>query len=218
MTDTILAKVFCQVDTVRGFRYLDDAGKIMNRYADAFPDFNVGITGLTMKNPGGVIEELRVSATQIWIAFDHPPDSDDLRRDAVAHLLSIADLIGVSHAKRFGLRTHRLLPVGGVDLKKRFDAAITPSWTHVTGQINGSESIFKVVDPDRLIRVSSVERVPDAADWMPEVAVLIDIDVSRTGQEMALSDLDAFIDGAMESTDSTTGEIADQLSEVVSDG
>ena len=51
MPNLVLAKAFCQVNTVKGNRYLDDAGLIMNAYADQFPEMNVGLNGLIMTNP-----------------------------------------------------------------------------------------------------------------------------------------------------------------------
>ena len=64
-----LTDSYFQANTIKGHRYLDDAGKIMNRWDSEFPNKDVGLQGLSMRNPDALMRELRVDNRTIWIRF-----------------------------------------------------------------------------------------------------------------------------------------------------
>jgi hypothetical protein len=209
---TILAKAFCQVDTVRGYRYLDDAGSIMNRYADSFSDLTVGLNGLTMTRTTGNPDEIRVTPTQIWLGLDHP-DESDVKSLLIEHALLIASMIGVTSAKRFGLRTHRLFPVEDRSDHLQYFAKFFPSAAYpAEAEPATFEATFRLSKPDANVRVVPVDRVEGVtADWMPPTALLVDVDAFRSGTEMPLSELDGFLTAAMESSPAISDRLLSYL-------
>ena len=70
---SVLVKGFIQVDPLKGYRYLDDAGKIMVQYDDHFSEMQVGLEGLRMSGSDSPFDEAKVSANQIWCGFTRPP-------------------------------------------------------------------------------------------------------------------------------------------------
>ena len=62
---------FIQVNTIKGFKYVDKAGEIVNAYHknNSAPQFQMGLNGLVVEQPKDKIDELRVTAQVIWAKF-----------------------------------------------------------------------------------------------------------------------------------------------------
>ena len=105
-----LVKAFCQVNTVKGWRYLDDAGKVMNHFADEFEEMKVGLNGLLLNKPGAIIDEARVTAKDIWIGFTRPATGTYVGDQAWRYVQTVANIIGVESVSRVGVRLQYLLP------------------------------------------------------------------------------------------------------------
>jgi hypothetical protein len=108
--DIVLAKAYAQVNTVKGWQYLDDAGKVMNRYEDTFPDMSIGPQGLVMRNPVAAIDEARVSGRDIWIGFTRPDTVRYVIDQSWSFISFVAATISVTQATRFGLRLQYIVP------------------------------------------------------------------------------------------------------------
>lgn len=66
---------FFQVNTIKGFKYLDRAGEIVNNYHsddNKPPTFEMNLSGLVIKKPLNKISELKVTPNVIWLKFDNP--------------------------------------------------------------------------------------------------------------------------------------------------
>ena len=113
MNDLMLKAAWCQINTEHGYRYLDDAGKVMNAFAEDFPELAVGLEGLSMKAPGAKLEEVRVSTTAAWASFDRPDTLQYVVDQSWRVFKVVVELIGVQTASRFGMRMHYLRPVDG---------------------------------------------------------------------------------------------------------
>jgi hypothetical protein len=201
-TDLILAKAFCQVDTVHGFRYLDDAGKLMNEYVDRYPEMAVGLNGLSMKNGSLPIDEIRVSNTSIWLSFNKPDTRQYVQDQAFKIIPSIAAVINVTTAKRFGLRVHEIVPLDGPkSLASALIPGVLPAWfvppdaepSHFDLSVR-----VKIGNLEATIRAVPVVRAPDATvAWMPDHALLVDVDVSESAEALNIRDLRPFLVSAV---------------------
>ena len=72
ITDLKLQDSFYQLNLIKGFKYIDKAGEIVNLYyeGDKPPNLNVGIDGLYLKSPEEYIEVLKYSSDRLWMKFD----------------------------------------------------------------------------------------------------------------------------------------------------
>ena len=72
ITDLKLQNSFYQLNLIKGFKYIDKAGEIVNLYyeGDKPPNFNMGIDGLYLKSPEEYIEVLKYSSDRLWMKFD----------------------------------------------------------------------------------------------------------------------------------------------------
>jgi len=59
---------FIQINTIKGFKYVDRAGEIVNAYHknNSAPQFQMGLNGLVIEQPKDKIDELKINAQVIW--------------------------------------------------------------------------------------------------------------------------------------------------------
>ena len=62
---------FIQINTVKGFKYIDKAGEIVNIYhrKETVPVFSMNLNGLAIQTPKEKINELRITPQIIWMKF-----------------------------------------------------------------------------------------------------------------------------------------------------
>ena len=62
---------FIQINTIKGFKYVDKAGEIVNAYhkKNTAPQFAMGLNGLVIEQPKDKIDQLKVTAQVIWEKF-----------------------------------------------------------------------------------------------------------------------------------------------------
>jgi hypothetical protein len=114
LADLTLADAFFQVNLVKGYRYLDTAGRIMNDFDDRFKEMEVGLQGLNMRAPADPEDhllEMRISAEQIWLHYGVGTPWTELRQEIPRLVERIAGVLEVSSFKRRGFRTMLLYPV-----------------------------------------------------------------------------------------------------------
>jgi len=180
-----LADIFFQANTVKGHRYLDDAGKIMNRWDSEFPSKVVGLAGLLMSNPDATLQVLRVDNRQIWLHF-HLPELKTAIEQVRSITHEICEIIGVDRFDRLGLRAQYIVGVEDV-VQAVADIAstiFTPTWWDKMTQA-GRPSSFELVLPISAgeqavnLRISVVRKAAGtkAPDDLPDMGVLLDTDI-----------------------------------------
>jgi hypothetical protein len=99
---------FIQINTIKGFKYIDKAGEIVNAYhkKNKVPQFAMGLNGLIIEKPKDKIEQIKVTSQVIWAKFIK---IDTL--DTVAHLFSkeaenILQILEVEKLGRIGWRNY----------------------------------------------------------------------------------------------------------------
>jgi len=108
-----VASVSFQANTVKGFRFWDEAGLIANKYVDRFRAINYGNIPQTLvcaapSDPGDYMMELRVSPYNIWIAYRAMVSWVTVRQETSRDVAWIARAIDVTQFSRLGLRVSLL--------------------------------------------------------------------------------------------------------------
>lgn len=224
MENLQLTKAYCQVNLLKGNRYLDDAGKIMNLYDEEFPEKSVGIEGLSMVNKGADLEELRVSTVRIWFAFREPDTRQYVYDQARRRIDEIVQIIHVTHARRFGLRLEQIWAVPEADRDSVVTSVADRVYDSSLLAKEGTISSFEVMvetkheSVDVILRVRPVRRAKEAGpdDHLPDFGIMFDTDISTSGKELPISDIRKFFRGAERWLKESMPALADQVMSEVS--
>jgi hypothetical protein len=97
---------FIQINTIKGYKYVDRAGEIVNAYhkKNSVPRFVMTLNGLAIEQPMDKVDELKITPRIVWAKFS---EIDSL--DMVANLFSkevekILGIIEVEKVNRVGWR------------------------------------------------------------------------------------------------------------------
>ena len=182
-------RAFFQADTVQGARYLDDAGKIINAYADNYYDISVGIGGLHLAKPkeDDMPDEIVVDMNRIWIACYGEGSIKKVKENAEEITKSVSRHIGVDSYSRLGFRVYYFKSTANVkeygqQLYSRI--AATELQTMVPAErvletiprtrfSDGPFSIWLMIQPITIVRPPEKE-----TDYINN-GVIIDVDVSE---------------------------------------
>jgi hypothetical protein len=208
-----------QVNTIRGNRYLDDAGKIMNLYDSAFPEKRVGLDGLHMVNRDAKLSEMRVTIDRIWLGFTEADTLQYVIDHAARVTDEVAKIIEVTEASRFGIRLEHLNPADDAEaaVHRLAKAIYTDALRPDTWEISSLEAMVevRVAKVNVIIRVRPVRRDPRVEERsLPEFGIMIDTDIFRQGNPLSLSELRKFL---REATQWATSSLPQMASRVIGD-
>ena len=201
--DLILAGAFFQAETLKGYRYLDTAGQIMNDLDDRFEQMTVSVEGLTATRPVDPLDHLRavrVSPERIWLQYGPRTGWTELRQEASALVERLATAMRIKGYSRQGLRTQLLYPVDDLDeVVRRFAGRVHNAdivrWDVLgevflagvsvrirSGNLKASVTVRPVRRLDAPIRGRAVGEdellVPSAEDApLPDTGLLFDADI-----------------------------------------
>lgn len=103
------AESFLQLNTIRGYEYIDRAGRIVNEYHtidNLPPEFIMSLQGLLIKNPKPKINELRVGPSSIWVHFSKPDSLDLVLNNAIPEFKKIVNILNIQELRRIGWRNY----------------------------------------------------------------------------------------------------------------
>jgi hypothetical protein len=191
-----LQDTFVQVDNIKGFRYLDLTGQVLNRISHNYRQYGVDpILGciLTIPTSPDFPTQIRFSSGQIWLHYQGENSAARAVDTAYEWIQGIAQDIEVSSFKRFGMRclyfveleqfvrdSGLLLDSLSSDIirsqikvheKEDIDIGL-----HFRTPIEGMVARISV-DTIRLTRVQASEQSQDERDGF-----MFDVDVYRSGQ------------------------------------
>lgn len=215
----ILVDAFVQVNTIRGYRYLDDAGSIMVHYDAQFPDMKVGLEGLQMTNPDATIRQIHVSTQRIWIHYNEPDTLTYITDQSRGIVETISEMLAVDKFSRVALRLQELYPAddnpsfAAVVRHKVFSDTLNDA---VVTSPNDRDSAFEFMvrlSADNLtvaLRVAPVRRDREDGErsHLPHRGILIDSDIFREG-ELSLLEYRRFLRDAVSWAKESLPVIAD---------
>ncbi len=184
--DLTLFNCFVQADFVRGFRYLDDAGKIMNRWDDEFPKKSVGIEGLHMQNPTAAhLIEARIDVTKAWISIRKPPTITFAMDHGYNFIEEVSSILGVEHFKRTAMRLQYIHPLEtGSPTAQRLAAMMVPKVGNIfenSGEVSVVDFSVRIDDPILSSRVAigviKKDEEGQHPDDFPPYALIFDADL-----------------------------------------
>ena len=221
MSKRWLTDSFFQANTIKGHRYLDDAGKIMNRWDSEFPNKEVGVTGLLMRNPDAMLRELRVDSRTIWIHFSFADTLKQIIDLSINVTTEICDILEVKQFSRLGLRIQFIYDMSEITGE---DGQITnrifvPALQGIMEGRQPQDSFEFAVNTGTqrtpvTLRVATVEKKPEAKapSGFPKQGLLVDADISLK-QTSYLDDLKRFMRSAMSWVDNELPKIENAILE-----
>lgn len=202
----VLYSTYLQVNTVRGYRYLDDCGKILNKYDKEFPNKNWQLQGLALSNPVAPLRGLNVTVDRIWLQFERPDTLTYAVDNGSRIVEEVCEILAVDTFSRFGLRVQYLH--GASDLpeviRRSQQAVFSDALMRLLSESDaGDESTFEVMlrlkhaDLPVDFRVSPVKRTGELGEPgdLPALAMMTDADLHWEG-ELGLSDFHRFLRSA----------------------
>lgn len=119
---------FIQVNTIRGFKYVDKAGEIVNIYHknNTAPQFTMGFDGLVINDPEEKVEQLKVTSQEVWVKFAKP-DSLSMISDIFSKEVDlILKVLEVEKVSRIGWRNYFVHEFQNWDKQDEYMKKIAP--------------------------------------------------------------------------------------------
>jgi len=104
----LIPESFIQVNFIRGFKYIDRAGEIVNNYHhnDTPPVFQMNLSGLVIEKPTKEIEEMKISSGVFWTKFTNVNALDIASTAYCKEVEAITKILDVTEINRIGWRTY----------------------------------------------------------------------------------------------------------------
>ena len=149
ITDLKLQNSFYQLNIIKGFKYIDKAGEIVNLYyeGDKPPNFNMGIDGLYLKSPEEYIEVLKYSSDRLWMKFDKISTIDQVIQFIRKPINIIKDIQKVEIISRIGCRNIFLIELMNTQEVNKIEkiVEIIPDTNTLSFRITHSKNEIKSV-------------------------------------------------------------------------
>lgn len=99
---------FFQINTIKGFKYIDKAGEIVNEYHsdDKAPMFSMGLNGLVIEKPKEKIDILKITPQDIWAKFTEIDSLDMIARLFNQEANKIISILEIKKINRIGWRSY----------------------------------------------------------------------------------------------------------------
>ncbi|WP_353852905.1 hypothetical protein [Dehalobacter restrictus] len=104
---------FVQISYLKGFKYIDKAGEILNRYQGSKGEieYNISSERLIIKKPLAGLEDLKVSNIDIWAHFVEPSNLGKIKQVYLKEFNSIIDIVDVGTVERIGWRNFFVIDI-----------------------------------------------------------------------------------------------------------
>lgn len=99
---------FIQLNTIKGFKYIDKAGEIVNAYHknNSAPQFTMGLNGLIIDNPRSKLDKLKITSQVVWARFTQIDSLDMISDLFVKEAKKILQILEVEKVSRIGWRNY----------------------------------------------------------------------------------------------------------------
>jgi hypothetical protein len=197
--DSKRVNVFVQVNTIKGNRYLDDCGKIMNAFDEEFPTKgvqadNFSSNTLVMVNAEARLRQVKVTTQVIWLYFDTPDTNQYVIDHSTRVIEGICDTIGVTQFNRIAVRSQYI--IFDSDFRSLVRRARTWSFSPALATAMGSSErlgddsegfqlIYPVISGDMVVnfQLGAAQMEEESREPpLPKEGLLLDSDVYRNGR------------------------------------
>ncbi|MFC1616103.1 hypothetical protein ACFL21_03100 [Patescibacteria group bacterium] len=172
-----LAESFLQVDFIKGFKYIDKAGEIINAFhqGNKAPFVSgIGIEGLIINDPDSNTKTVKVSPSMFWAHFLSPGSLDLANSQFEEKLGIIFDILDIEKIKRIGWRNYFIKEISNEVERDKITKKFSPSDDIV---FQGGLFSCELKDIEINIRINKVQK----DDATP--ALLFDIDCYQKNED-----------------------------------
>lgn len=106
ISDLIFVESFLQVNFLKGYKYIDKAGEIVNEFCvgDKEPNFSMDLNRLLIYNPEENVAEIKVSPKDYWSHFIDPDSLESVSYKYIKNGQKILNILEVDKIQRVGWR------------------------------------------------------------------------------------------------------------------
>jgi hypothetical protein len=99
---------FIQINTIKGFKYVDRAGEIVNSYCkgSAAPKFTMNLNGLIIDQPLDKTDQLKITTQTVWMKFNEVDSLDMVSNIFEKEAEKILNILDVDKISRVGWRNY----------------------------------------------------------------------------------------------------------------
>jgi hypothetical protein len=169
---------FIQINLIKGFKYIDKAGEIVNLYhnKNLAPQFTMGLEGLLIEQPTDQIYQLKVTPKDIWLKFKEMDSLEMIYNHFWVEAKKILDVLEVDKISRVGWRNYYVYEFQQKDDQEKYLSKIMT--IDKTQLVVMSLKIITDRDFDAFLRLQPVLRIDESK--LP--GILFDIDVFQNGE------------------------------------
>ena len=143
LNNLVHAESFLQVNFIKGFKYIDKAGEVVNLFYDEDnrpPKFQMERTFLIIQKQQKLDEEYRLSVNDFWMHSVNPTGLDAIATNYDGMAEKVLKIIDVSKINRLGWRNHFVYECSKSELEQTHFAKILNS-----SELELSELVFNKV-------------------------------------------------------------------------
>ncbi|MDO8527759.1 MAG: hypothetical protein Q7T03_08740 [Deltaproteobacteria bacterium] len=172
---------FIQVNTIKGFKYIDRAGELVNYFhdSDLIPQFSMGLNGLVVKQPKDKIEELKVTSQMVWAKFTKVDSLDMISDLFVKELKNILKILEIEEVVRIGWRNYLIYELSNKEGQEGFLQKIVSAKKMKASLLRFKLETEKDFDANLIIQPVIKN------DDLKTHAILFDIDIFEGGKRDA---------------------------------
>lgn len=180
---------FLQINTVRGFKYIDKAGEIVNEYhkKDIAPVFSMNLDGLIIKDPKEKIEELKITPQTIWAKFFEVDSLDSIARMFHQEIEKIIKILEIEKISRIGWRNYFIYDFINEEKQNQYFEKLL-----ATKDLKFSIASFEIKTGNR-IKANLIIQPVIKNDEQKTRGVLFDVDVFQK-EEVGVSNIDNILE------------------------
>lgn len=108
INDLTNSESFLQIDFIKGFKYIDKAGEIINEFHtdNNPPKFSMNLNGLVMLEPTTELAEIKISSDIFWAHFIEPNSLEMISDVFNERCEKVLKILEIKQIKRFGWRNY----------------------------------------------------------------------------------------------------------------
>jgi len=113
---------FIQVNTIKGFKYVDRAGEIVNSYhrKNLPPQFSMALNGLDIIKPVDKIEQLKITPETFWMKSEEVDSLDMFSSIFKKELEKVLKILEVEEVSRIGWRNYFIYEFADESAQKEY--------------------------------------------------------------------------------------------------
>ena len=174
---------FIQLNTIKGFKYVDKAGEIVNEYHDKNtpPEFTMNLNGLVIKNPSNNLDELRITPNTIWARLESAGSLEQIESAFQKNVEKITSILEIEKIKRFGWRNYYIFECQN---KEEMEGYFKKNFSLEMGDLTYAEVNITKGDIEANVRIKQMIKADDSEKF----GVLFDID-TFVNKEIKVSEI-----------------------------